>query len=89
MASQKFRRIDGRDRVRPETPPETGEHHLSMAEQFKRDLGWYDRPVNNEPFHTTANRQCGTCYQIKPGAEFNGPVYPNRPDLNTCGRCSG
>lgn len=88
MASQKFRRVDGRDRVQPETPSEAVDHRLSMAEQFKRALGWYNRPVNSEPFHTTANRQCGTCSQIKPGAEFNGPVYPNRPDLNTCGRCS-
>lgn len=88
MASRKFRRIDGRDRLRPEAPSEAVEHHLSMAERFKRALGWYDRTVVGEPFYTTADRQCGTCSQIKPGAEFNGPVYPNRPDLNTCGRCS-
>lgn len=89
MASQKFRRVDGRDRARAETPPEAVEHRLSMAEKFKRALGWYDRTALSEPFHTTADRQCGTCCQIRPGTEFNGPVYPNRPDLNTCNRCSG
>jgi hypothetical protein len=39
------------------------------------------------PFHTTAQRKCGRCKAIKPGAEFDVPVAPNRPDLNVCGKC--
>ena len=57
----------------------------TVADQFKAALGW--RP-STTPFHTSANRECGSCHAIKPGGEFDVPVTPGRPDLNLCRECS-
>lgn len=57
----------------------------SMADIFKAKLGW--KP-STEPFHTSANRQCGSCRDILPGNEFDLPVTPGRPGLNVCRECS-
>jgi hypothetical protein len=58
---------------------------LTMSEIFKARLGW--KP-SQQPFHTTARRECGSCKAVKPGNEFDAPVTPGRPDLNTCRECS-
>ncbi|MFZ3345271.1 hypothetical protein, partial [Mycobacterium sp.] len=59
---------------------------MSMADMFKARLGW--KPSQGQPFHTSANRECGDCRAIKPGSEFDTPVTPGRPDLNICRECS-
>jgi hypothetical protein len=56
----------------------------TMADHFKAVLGW--KP-STTPFRTTANRECGSCRQIKPGSEFDCPVTPGCPWLNTCASC--
>ena len=58
---------------------------MSMADIFKARLGW--KP-SQEPFHTSAKRQCGDCRAVKPGSEFGVPVTPGRPDLNICRECA-
>lgn len=57
----------------------------TVADRFKAAFGW--KP-SLQPFHTTANRECGGCHAIKPGAEFDVPTTPGRPDLNLCRACS-
>jgi hypothetical protein len=57
----------------------------TIADHFKAVLGW--KP-STEPFHTTANRECGSCHQIKPGSEFDVPVTPGCPWLNLCTSCN-
>jgi hypothetical protein len=64
--------------------------HLPQPEQtvanyFKARLGW--KP-SMEPFHPTANRECGSCHDIKPGSEFDVPMTPGCPWLNVCRECS-
>jgi hypothetical protein len=56
----------------------------TAADRFKAVLGW--RP-SVRPFHTSANRECGSCHAIKPGSGFDGPVYPE-PSRNTCRECA-
>jgi hypothetical protein len=56
----------------------------TVADQFKTALGW--KP-SMEPFHTTANRECGSCYEIKPGSEFDVPITPGCLWLNLCRGC--
>jgi hypothetical protein len=58
---------------------------MTVAHHLKAVLGW--KP-SQRPFHTSANRACGSCRDIKPGSEFDGPIYPGRPDLNRCRECS-
>jgi hypothetical protein len=58
---------------------------MSMADIFKQRLGW--KP-SQQPFHTSAKRQCGSCHDIKPGDDFDLPVTPGRPDLNVCRECA-
>jgi hypothetical protein len=31
-------------------------------------------PSQQQPFHTTAQRECGGCKAVKPGSEFDVPV---------------
>jgi hypothetical protein len=57
----------------------------SVADHFKAALRW--KP-STEPIYTTANRECGSCHQIKPGSEFDVPVTPGCPWLNTCRSCA-
>jgi hypothetical protein len=57
---------------------------VTAADRFKARLGW--RP-SLLPFHTSANRECGGCHVVKRGAEFDVPITPGRPDLNTCREC--
>jgi hypothetical protein len=54
---------------------------MTVADYFKEKLGW--KP-SLRPFHTSANRQCGSCLEIKPGSEFDVPVTPGCPWLNVC-----
>ena len=56
----------------------------SIADAYRERLG---RKPSTTPFHTTANRECGTCRVIKPGSEFDVPITPGRPDLNSCRAC--
>jgi len=63
-----------------ESPPE-----WTVADHFKAVLGW--KP-STEPFYTTANRECGSCREIKPGSEFDVPITPGCPWLNVCRECS-
>lgn len=56
----------------------------SIADAYRERLGL--KP-STTPFHTTANRECGTCRVIKPGSEFDVPITPGRPDLNSCRTC--
>lgn len=72
-------RHSSKKRNEPETPETT------VADLFKAKLGW--RP-SWQPFRTIANRQCGGCKDIKLGSEFNVPITPGQPDLNTCRECS-
>lgn len=65
--------------LRGEPRPQT------ISDHFKAKLGW--KP-SMEPFYTTANRECGGCHEIKPGSEFDGPIYPGCPWLNVCRECS-
>jgi len=65
----------------PEPPPAA-----TVADRFKELFGW--KP-DRRPFHTAADRQCGRCGEIKPGGDFDVPITPGRPDLNTCRRCTG
>jgi len=58
---------------------------MTVADHLKAALGW--RP-SERPFHTTANRECGSCHAIKPGSEFDVPITPGRPDLNLCRECA-
>jgi hypothetical protein len=58
----------------------------TVADYFRAALGW--KPAASQPFHTTANRECGSCRTIKPGSEFEVPVTPGRPDLDLCRGCS-
>jgi hypothetical protein len=58
---------------------------MTLADHFKAALGW--KP-SQRPFHTSANRECGSCHTIKPGSEFDVPVTPGRPDLNLCLGCA-
>jgi hypothetical protein len=58
---------------------------MAFADYLKSALGW--KP-SQQPFHTSANRQCGDCWDIKRGSEFDVPVTPGRPDLNTCRDCA-
>jgi hypothetical protein len=58
---------------------------MTMADHFKAALGW--KP-SQRPFHTSANRQCGECRDIKPGSEFDVPITPGCPWLNVCRECS-
>ena len=71
-------------RRRKRKPVDTGPK-ITMADHFKALLGW--RP-SLAPFHTSANRECGGCHEIKPGSEFDVPITPGRPHLNTCRDCS-
>lgn len=57
---------------------------LGVADYFKACLGW---EASDRPFNTTANRQCGACKAIKPGSEFDRPITPGKPRLNTCRDC--
>jgi hypothetical protein len=57
----------------------------TISDWFKATLGWRE-PA--EPFHTNADRECGGCRSIKPGAAFDVPVTPGRPDLNLCRDCA-
>jgi hypothetical protein len=61
---------------------------ISMSDIFKQRLGW-KKPSNPQPFYTSADRQCGDCRVIKAGSEFDVPITPGRPDLNTCRQCRG
>ena len=58
----------------------------TMADQLKAAFGW--KPPQRQ-FHTSANRECGSCHDVKPGSEFDVPVSPGRPDLNLCRDCAG
>lgn len=58
---------------------------MTLADYFKAALGW--RPAQR-PFHTSADRQCGSCTENLPGDQFDVPITPGRPDLNTCRECS-
>jgi hypothetical protein len=60
---------------------------MTIADLFKQRLG-YKEPTNPQPFHTTARRECGGCKAVKPGSEFDVPITPGRPDLNTCRDCA-
>ncbi len=42
---------------------------------------------SKKPFVTAADRECAGCGAVKPGCEFNGPVYPGQPQLNVCAVC--
>lgn len=42
---------------------------------------------STKPFYTTADRECGGCHKVKPGASFAGPVYPGQPQRNLCRDC--
>jgi hypothetical protein len=57
----------------------------TVAEHFGTLLGW-KQPV--AVFHTTAFRECGRCFVVKPGSDFDVPVTPGRPDLGVCRGCS-
>lgn len=57
---------------------------LTIADYFQARSGW--KP-STRPFHTTANRQCGSCGDIKPGSAFDVPITPGRQDLNLCRAC--
>ena len=57
----------------------------TVADHFKALFGW--KP-SVQPFHTTANRECGNCHAVKPGSGFDVLVTPSRPDLNLCRGCS-
>jgi hypothetical protein len=58
---------------------------VTAADRLMAALGW--KP-SLRVFHTSANRECGSCHLIKPGSEFDVPVTPGRPDLNLCRECS-
>jgi hypothetical protein len=58
----------------------------SLADTLLKRLGC--RLPVGPAFHTAANRECGLCRVIKPGAEFDVPVTPGRPDLNLCRGCA-
>jgi hypothetical protein len=57
---------------------------ITMADHFTAALGWLP---SRQRFHTTANRECGSCHAIKPRSEFDVPIKPGRPDLNSCREC--
>jgi len=59
---------------------------MNMADTFKQRLGW-KQPSNPQPFHTPANREGGSCWEIKQCSEFDVPVTPGRPDLNIWREC--
>lgn len=75
----KVRRRNSRKPMEAEQPPVR-----NAVDRFKELIGW--KP-SARPFRTAANRQCGQCRDIKPGAEFDVPVAPGRPDLNLCRDC--
>lgn len=72
----------GKRRRRPRPAEQQGP---TVADYFKDKLGW--KP-STEPFHTTADRECGICHRIKPGIEFDVPITPGRPSLNICRECA-
>ena len=60
---------------------------MIVADYFKARLGW--KEPSQQTFHTSANRQCGGCKAVHPpGSEFDIPITPGRPDINTCRKCS-
>jgi len=65
--------------------PDVSQPTNTVADYFKQALGL--KP-STKPFVTTANRECGTCHEIKPGSEFDVPVTPGCPWLNTCSGCA-
>lgn len=40
-----------------------------------------------KPFHTTADRMCAGCCEVKPSTAFDGPIYPGEPHRNRCRPC--
>jgi hypothetical protein len=73
-------------RPRPQTQTQTRREAtvMTLADYFKAALGW--KP-SQRPFHTSANRECGSCHAIKTGSELDVPVTPGRPDPNLCREC--
>jgi hypothetical protein len=80
LMSNKVQRRNKRRKSKPEEVPT-----MSAADHFKAAFGW--KPSQRQ-FHTTANRECGSCHAVKPGSEFGVPITPGRPDLNLCRECS-
>jgi hypothetical protein len=73
-------RAPKRHRVLIDAPTES----KSVADLFKELLRF---SPSERSFHTTANRECGSCHAIKAGSEFDVPITPGRPDLNVCRKC--
>lgn len=45
----------------------------SISDYYREMLGYR---TSMRPFFTSANVECGTCRQIKPGTEFPQPITP-------------